>query len=166
MYKYLKEHYPSYLKEMKAKGSLYYQIEQMELRGVFVFEKDTKLSYKFNIEAIEDRLSELTEHHKNIIVESIKREQKELKKCKLKAIEGVKCLKRNNINDKIFLREYYKSTFLIEAERKNINIKKRLSDNTINNIAKKSAIKKARYDLLQELESETNTSETIIDLEG
>lgn len=59
MYKFLKENYPKYLKELKEKGSLYYELEQLELKKVFIFKTITKYRYSINTSKLKSRLKEL-----------------------------------------------------------------------------------------------------------
>ncbi len=59
MYKFLKENYPKYLKELKEKGSLYYALEQLELKKVFTFKTITKHRYSIHTSKLKSRLKEL-----------------------------------------------------------------------------------------------------------
>lgn len=63
MYKFLKENYPEYLKKLKEKGSLYYQLEQLELRKTFTFKTITKYRYSIDTSKLKLRLKELEEKY-------------------------------------------------------------------------------------------------------
>jgi len=59
MYKFLKENYPQYLAELKKKGSIYYELEQLELKKFFIFKTVTRTRYSINTKKLKTRLTKL-----------------------------------------------------------------------------------------------------------